>query len=97
MAKAANSIDFKQIDDVINRLGKEEKMKLFEKLEKETPKERWKNIFERVGKRAKKYAMSEDEVVRLCKEVRKKRYEKTIDFLIKKWVIFKICYIEKRC
>ena len=69
----------KQIQTTINQLGMPEKMKIFETLEKETRKERWKNLFNRIEKRYKKNPVSDEEILRICKEVRKKRYERTLE------------------
>ena len=79
MAKTMVGLNMKQIQTTIKQLGMPEKMKIFETLEKETRKERWKNLFNRIEKRYKKNPVSDEEILRICKEVRKKRYERTLE------------------
>jgi isopropylmalate/homocitrate/citramalate synthase len=65
-----------EIEKAIKRLSIEEKIVIFEKLGKETRKERWKNLLSRIEKRYKQYPISDREIANICNEVRKRRYEK---------------------
>lgn len=65
-----------EVEKAIKQLPVKEKIKIFEKLGKETRKERWGNLLNRLEQRYKQYPISEKEITNICKEVRKNRYEK---------------------
>lgn len=76
MPQIAIDVSFKEIERIIDTLKIKEKVKIFEKLGKETRKGRWGNLLNRIENRYKKYPISDKEITSICKEVRKNRYEK---------------------
>jgi len=70
-------IDVKQIENVIKQMNINEKLKLFNELEKETRRERWNELVSKIRERYKKNPISDKEINRTCEEVRQQMYEKT--------------------
>lgn len=76
MAKAVQELTLEQIESAVDRLDTKSKVKLLEKISSETRKARWEPLFKRLEDRYRKNPISEEEIVRICKDVRKERYAK---------------------
>lgn len=61
------------------RLSEEEKWQLTQWLQRERLQREWKVLFAQIDRRVKKYGPppTEEDIVKLCREVRKERYERT--------------------
>lgn len=76
MAILTVEVGAKEIKEVFKRLPSRERIDLVEELVRETRKERWENLFRDVRGRIKKHPISDQEIQRICEEVRKEHYER---------------------
>jgi len=76
MATLTVEVGTKEIKEVFKRLPSRERINLVEELIRQTRKERWENLFQDVRGRIKKHPISDQEIQRICEEVRKKHYER---------------------
>ncbi len=76
MGKVTIEINKRQVESIIEQFGITDKLKLVKKLERETRKERWSELISKIRKRYKKNPISDEEIRRICKEVRRQRYER---------------------
>ena len=73
--RAILELDSKQVKKLVHSLPLKDKIEIVEELRNETWRERWKRLLNRVDKSMRgKRRLSDDEVVRICKEVRAERY-----------------------
>lgn len=78
MSKVAIELDVKQIEFAIEQLAISDKLKIVQKLERETRKVRWNGLVSRIHQRFINNPIPETEITKICEEVRQKRYEKTL-------------------
>ena len=64
-------INFEQIKKAAKKLPVEQRIKLVEELERDTWEIRFKKMFNRINTRFKKQPISNQEIVKICKETRK--------------------------
>ncbi len=69
-------INTKQIELAIEKFSTAKKIKLMRKLEKETRQIRWDNLICKLRQQFAKNPISDDEITKICEQVRQKRYEK---------------------
>ena len=74
MSKVIIELDSQQISQAIEGLSAEEKLKLTEKLEKETFKLRWRKILKDIDLRLKRFPVSKQDVLREIRAYRKEKY-----------------------
>ncbi len=74
MSTVTIEVDIKQIERAIKRLKPEEKIKLVENLEKEAWPGRFKDLLERIDRKAAKYPISEQKIDQACEKIRHKPY-----------------------
>ena len=74
MSTVTVELDIRQIEAAIKRLKPEEKIRLVENLEKETWPDRFKALLKRIDRKSDKYPISEQEINRVCEEIRHKRH-----------------------
>ncbi|NOZ63611.1 MAG: hypothetical protein GXO71_01455 [Caldiserica bacterium] len=77
MRKVMIEVDKKQIEAAIEQLDITDKLALFKKLERQTRKERWDALTLKIRKRFKENPISEEEITRICEEVRQRIYEES--------------------
>lgn len=74
MSKITIELNSRAIGEAIERLSDKEKLKLTEKLEKETLRLRWKQILKDIDSRLKKFPISKEEVAQEVIAYRKEKY-----------------------
>lgn len=74
MSKITIEINSQQIGEAIERLSDKEKLKLTEKLEKETLRLRWSKILKDIDSRLKKFPISKDEISQEIMAYRKEKH-----------------------
>mgnify|MGYP003395027971 CR=1 FL=1 len=74
MSKVILDLNNEQVERIIESLSLEEKLKLTEKLEKETLGLRWKQILKDIDSRLKKFPIPKQEVIKEIRAYRKEKY-----------------------
>ncbi|MFH1777374.1 MAG: hypothetical protein ABH952_07450 [Candidatus Omnitrophota bacterium] len=78
MAKITLEIDSRQVEALVEKLPTDEKIHLVQRLEEETWPDRIKQIVSNIRRRAKKNPISEEEITRICEDVRQELYEEKV-------------------
>jgi len=76
VSKVSVELDFKQIESMVERLDTNSKIKLINKIARQTRKDRWGRLADNIRKQFAKGPISEQEITRICTKVRRERYEK---------------------
>ncbi len=71
------TLEPRQIDELIEKLSMREKLKVVERLEKETLHQRWNEILEDIDKRLKKFPISKKEIASEITAYRKEKNAKS--------------------
>lgn len=74
MSKLTIELSPQQINEAIKGLSDTEKLKLTEKLEKETLRLRWRQILKDIDLRLRKFPVSKEEVIKEILAYRKEKY-----------------------
>ena len=74
MSRVPIELNSQQISQAIEGLSGEEKIKLTEKLEKETLSLRWRQILRDIDSRLKKFPVSKKDIIKEIQAYRKKKY-----------------------
>ena len=74
MSKIMIELNTQQISEAIEKLPEEEKLRLTERLEKETSGLRWKKILADIDSRLKKFPLSKKEALQEIQAYRKQKY-----------------------
>ena len=74
MSKLVIELSTQQITEAIEGMPDREKIKLTERLEKETVSLRWKQILKDIDTRLKKFPISKEEVIKEIRAYRKEKY-----------------------
>lgn len=73
---ATVTIDIKAIEHLIEALKPEDRIQLLKRLEDDLWKSQLDRVVKRMRKRIKERGISDEEIDRICEEVRKERYDK---------------------
>lgn len=65
-----------QVEELVERLSMQEKIKLVNRLEKETLRQRWNNILRNIDRRLKQFPISEKETAKEIESYRREKYAK---------------------
>lgn len=76
MSKITLELDNKQVEKIVESLPMGEKLILVRKLERETRRERWDNLFKIIDERVKKHPMAKREINKEIELARKEHYAK---------------------
>ncbi len=76
MSKVTLELDTRQLEELIESLSMNDKIKLVCKLEQETLRQRWNNVLKDIDKRLKKFPISEKEIAKEIETYRKEKYAK---------------------
>jgi hypothetical protein len=74
MSKVTIELNSRQIREAVEGLSNEEKLRLTERLEKETIGLRWKQILNNIDSRLRKFPISKREVIKEIQAYRKEKY-----------------------
>ena len=74
MSKVIIELDSQQINEAVEGLSDKEKLRLTEKLEKETLGLRWRQILKDIDTRIKKFPISQEEVIEEIQAYRRNKY-----------------------
>lgn len=77
MSRITLELTPRQIDELIEKLTIAEKIKIVEKLERETLCQRWNKIFKDIDKRLKKFPISKKEIISEITAYRKEKNAKS--------------------
>ena len=66
-----------QVEELVERLSMQEKIKLVNRLEKETLRQRWNNILRNIDRRLKQFPISEKEIAKETESYRREKYAKS--------------------
>ena len=73
----ANKVAVKlDLDEIIGQLKTADKIKLVQRLEKETWAARWDRLLSKIDERVKKYPITDEKIDQEVREVRRERYER---------------------
>jgi hypothetical protein len=75
--KITLDLNIGQVEQLVEKLPSQEKIRLVRKLEQETLRARWDWLLNTIDKRLKKYPISKTEIAREIKALRKARYAKS--------------------
>ena len=70
MVTFTRELNIKQIESAIKRLKPKQKIRLIERLEKETWAERFESLLARIDRKSARHPISEEEITAACDEVR---------------------------
>ena len=76
-SKVTLELNNQQVEDLVEKLPLDEKIKLVQKLEKETLRQRWDEILKDIDKRLKKFPISEEDIDKEIKALRREKYAKS--------------------
>ncbi len=74
MSRVTVELNPRQISEAIEGLSDKEKLKITEKLEKETLRLRWRQILKDIDSRLKKFPISKEEVAKEIQNYRKEKH-----------------------
>lgn len=66
-----------QVEELVERLSMQEKIKLVNRLERETLRQRWNNILRDIDKRLKRFPISAKEIAKEIESYRREKYAKS--------------------